>query len=71
MKNHGASTWQTWKAITPGIGVSLLVAAKCPACWLAYAGFLSMPGVAWLLRETSLMLLTCAPTWLPLIAGGA
>jgi len=58
MKNLGASTWQTCKAITPGIGVSILVAAKCPACWLAYAGLLTMPGVAWLLGETSLMLLT-------------
>jgi hypothetical protein len=42
----------------PGVGVSILVAAKCPACWLAYAGVLTMPGVAWLLGETSLMLLT-------------
>jgi hypothetical protein len=42
----------------PGIGVSLLVAAKCPACWLAYAGLLTMPGVAWLAGETSLLLLT-------------
>jgi mercuric ion transport protein len=58
MKNQGASVWQTCKAITPGIGVSILVAAKCPACWLAYAGLLTMPGVAWLLGETSLMLLT-------------
>ena len=58
MKHQGASTWQTCKAIMPGVGVSLLVAAKCPACWLAYAGLLTMPGVAWLLGETSLMLLT-------------
>src|SRR6266446_4165121 len=58
MKSHGASTWQTCKAITPGVGVSILVAAKCPACWLAYAGLLTMPGVAWLMGETSLMLVT-------------
>jgi hypothetical protein len=42
----------------PGVWVALLVAAKCPACWLAYAGLLTMPGVAWLLGETSLMLIT-------------
>jgi hypothetical protein len=42
----------------PGVGVSLLVAAKCPACWLAYAGLLTMPGVAWFVGETSLMLVT-------------
>jgi len=58
MKNRGTSTWQTCNAIAPGIGVSILVAAKCPACWLAYAGLLTMPGVAWLLGETSLILLT-------------
>ena len=58
MKNHGASTWQAFSAALPGVGVSILVAAKCPACWLAYAGLLTMPGVAWLLGETSLMLLT-------------
>lgn len=42
----------------PGVGVSLLVAAKCPACWLAYAGLLTMPGVAWLVGETSFVLVT-------------
>jgi mercuric ion transport protein len=58
MKSRDGSTWQTCKAIMPGVGVSILVAAKCPACWLAYAGILTMPGVAWLVGETSLMLLT-------------
>ena len=58
MKSHAVNRWRALSAAMPGIGVSLLVAAKCPACWLAYAGLLTMPGVAWLLGETSLMLLT-------------
>ena len=58
MKSYGASRWQAFSAAMPGVGVSILVAAKCLACWLAYAGLLTMPGVAWLLGETSLMLVT-------------
>ncbi len=58
MNSRAASRWQALSAVMPGLGVSLLVAAKCPACWLAYAGLLTMPGVAWLVGETSLMLIT-------------
>lgn len=65
MKTHEAtvtrenlSRWQSFRAAAPGLGAAVLVAAKCPACWLAYAGLLTMPGVAWLLEETSLMPLT-------------
>jgi mercuric ion transport protein len=58
MKSRAAHRWQAFSAAMPGVGVSILVAAQCPACWLAYAGLLTMPGVAWLLGETSLMLLT-------------
>ena len=47
MNSRAAHRWQTFSAAMPGVGVSLLVAAKCPACWLAYAGLLTMPGVAW------------------------
>jgi len=57
MNNRAAHRWQALSAAMPGVGVSLLVAAKCPACWLAYAGLLTMPGVAWFVGETSLMLL--------------
>jgi mercuric ion transport protein len=58
MKSRAANRWQAFSAAMPGIGVSILVAAKCPACWLAYVGLLTMPGVAWLVGETSLMLVT-------------
>ena len=58
MTRRAASKWQALPAALPGIWVSLLVAAKCPACWLAYAGLLTMPGVAWLVGEPSLMLIT-------------
>lgn len=58
MKSRAARRSQALSAAMPGVGVSLLVAAKCPACWLAYAGLLTMPGVAWLVGETSLMLIT-------------
>lgn len=58
MTSSTARRWQALSAAMPGVGVSLLVAAKCPACWLAYAGLLTMPGVAWLVGETSLMLVT-------------
>lgn len=57
MKSHAASTWQALSAVMPGVGVSLLVAAKCPACWLVYTGLLTIPGLAWLVGETSLMLI--------------
>src|SRR5438309_6553404 len=58
MNRRAAHRWQALSAAMPGLGVSLLVAAKCPACWLAYAGLLTMPGVAWLVGEPSLMLIT-------------
>lgn len=58
MNSRAAHRWQALSAAMPGVGVSLLVAAKCPACWLAYAGLLTMPGVAWFAGETSLMFIT-------------
>ena len=58
MNSRAAHRWQALSAAMPGVGVSLLVAAKCPACWLAYAGLLTMPGVAWFVGATSLMLIT-------------
>lgn len=50
--------WQALSAAMPGLGVALLVATKCPACWLAYAGLLTLPGLAWLAGATSLKLIT-------------
>ena len=58
MTGRPARRWQALSTAMPGVGVSLLVAAKCPACWLSYAGLLTMPGVAWFAGATSFMLLT-------------
>ena len=52
------SGWYALRAAMPGVGAALLLGATCPACWLAYAGLLTMPGLAWLLETTSLMLIT-------------
>ena len=52
--------WYTLRAAVPGVVAVLLLGATCPACWLAYAGLLTMPGMAWLLKDTSLMLITLA-----------
>lgn len=60
MNRSTVHRWQALSAAMPGVGVALLVAAKCPACWLAYAGLLSMPGVMWFVGATSLMLVTVA-----------
>ena len=54
------SGWYALRAAVPGVGAALLLGATCPACWLAYAGLLTMPGLAWLVGETSLMLITLA-----------
>ena len=58
MNSRAAHRWQVVSAAMPGVGVSLLVAAKCPTCWLTYAGLLTIPGVAWLVGETSFVLIT-------------
>lgn len=58
MNSRAARRWQALSAAMPGVGVSLLVAAKCPACWLAYAGLFTMPGGVWFVGATSLMLVT-------------
>ena len=52
--------WYGLRAAVPGVGAVLLLGVTCPACWLAYAGLLTMPGLAWLLEDTSLMLITLA-----------
>src|SRR5207249_4098144 len=56
--HEGVNRWQAFRVVLPGLGAALLVAAKCPACWFAYAGLLTMPGFAWLVEETSLTLIT-------------
>ena len=52
--------WYALRAAVPGVVAAFLLGAACPACWLAYAGLLTMPGLAWLLGETSFMLITLA-----------
>ncbi len=54
------SGWYTLRAAVPGVVAAFLLGAACPACWLAYVGLLTMPGLAWLLGETSFMLITLA-----------
>ena len=39
----------------PGVGAALLLGAACPACWLAYAGLLTTPGLGFLVEQTSLV----------------
>ncbi len=52
--------WNSLRVAIPGLGAALLLGATCPACWLAYAGLLTMPGLTWLLKDTSVMLITLA-----------
>ena len=42
-------------AAVPGVGAALLLGAACPACWLAYAGLLTTPGLGFLVAQTSLV----------------
>ncbi|MBZ0272519.1 MerC family mercury resistance protein [bacterium] len=45
-------------AVVPGIGVALLPKLACPACWPAYAGFLSALGLGFLIEAKWLLPLT-------------
>jgi mercuric ion transport protein len=55
------SKWRGLFAVVPGIGVtSLLLGATCPACWLAYAGLLALPGLGVLLEYTDFVPVTAA-----------
>jgi hypothetical protein len=47
-------------AMLPALGMSLLPTLACPACWPAYAGFLSALGLGFLLNTTVLFPLTAA-----------
>ncbi len=50
--------WGLNLAMLPGIGAALLPKVACPACWPAYAGFLSSIGLGFLLETTYLFPLT-------------
>ena len=60
MNSYGASRWQALSAAMPGVRVALFVAAKCPACWLAYAGLLTMPGRPGPVRQPLSVPVRCA-----------
>lgn len=44
--------------LVPAIGVAMLPKLACPACWPAYAGFLSSLGLGFLIQTTYLLPLT-------------
>ncbi len=50
--------WKTGAATLPAIGFSALPKVACPACWPAYAGFLSSVGLGFLLDDAFLLPLT-------------
>lgn len=50
--------WKPSLAVLPGIGAAFLPKVACPACWPAYAGFLSAIGLGFLLDAAYLLPLT-------------
>lgn len=60
-QQHAASPGSGWKlnlAMLPGIGAAFLPKVACPACWPAYAGFLSSIGLGFLVSTAYLLPLT-------------
>ena len=53
-------TWKQSLLALPGVGVSILPKLACPACWPAYAGFLSSVGLGFLISTVYLLPLTVA-----------
>lgn len=53
-----ARGWRSALSVLPGMGMALLPKVACPACWPAYAGFLSSLGLGFLLTSTYLFPLT-------------
>ena len=56
--SSGRGAWKLSLAMLPGIGAALLPKVACPACWPAYAGFLSSVGLGFLVDTTYLLPLT-------------
>lgn len=54
----GGESWKLNFALLPGIGAAFLPKVACPACWPAYAGFLSSIGLGFLLETKYLLPLT-------------
>lgn len=50
--------WGATLATLPAVGAALLPKVACPACWPAYAGFLSSLGLGFLVETTYLLPLT-------------
>ena len=46
--SSGRGSWKLSLAMVPGIGAALLPKLACPACWPAYAGFLTSVGLGFL-----------------------
>lgn len=55
---RGRLHWPLNLAALPGVGAALLPKVACPACWPAYAGFISSAGLGFLLDSTYLLPLT-------------
>lgn len=55
-----AGGWRSSLAVAPGIGAALLPKVACPACWPAYAGFLSSIGLGVLMDDAWLLPLTAS-----------
>ncbi len=51
-------SWKLNFALLPGIGAAFLPKVACPACWPAYAGFLSSIGFGFLVDTAYLLPLT-------------
>lgn len=54
----GGGGWTSHLAMLPGVGAALLPKVACPACWPAYAGFLSALGLGFLVNTAYLLPLT-------------
>jgi len=58
--DNGRRSWKLNLAMLPSIGAAFLPKVACPACWPAYAGFLSSVGLGFLLDTTYLLPLSAA-----------
>ena len=56
--SNGAQRLKLNLAMLPGVGAAFLPKIACPACWPAYAGFVSSVGLGFLLDTTYLLPLT-------------
>lgn len=58
LKPTSGRSWKLNFAMLPGIGAAVLPKVACPACWPAYAGFLSSIGLGFLVGTAYLLPLT-------------